>query len=115
MAYVAAVAAGLLGLLALASGAIGLFIAASARRAFEAALADDGADGLRSRGVLLVERIRHPVLRRIVNRRTGAMAGTVLIAVVRDRLATLRRSSVIGGVVGLGLVVFAFHVPGLME
>jgi len=115
MAYAAAVAVGLLGLLSLVSGAIGLVLAASARRAFEAALADDSEDGLRARGVLLVDRIRHPALRWIINRRTGAMAGTVVIAVVRDRLATLRRSSLIGGVVGLGLVVLAFLVPGLME
>lgn len=114
MGVLAAALVGLLGIVSLAMSGFALSLALSGRRAFEAALADDGADGFRARGEVLIDRIRHPALRWIINRRTGALAGTVLIGVVRDRLDTLRRSSLIGAVVGLGLIVFAFWVPGLL-
>ncbi len=113
MALLAAMGVGVLGLLSILSSGVGLFVAVSGRRALEAALADDRAKGVRDRGVLMVDQIRHPVLRWLVHR-AGAMAGTVLIAALRDRLAMLFRSAILGILVGVGLIVFAFHVPGLM-
>ncbi len=113
MALLAAVGVGVLGFLSILSSGVGLFVAVSGRRALDAALADERARGMRERGVLLVDQIRHPVLRWLVNR-AGAMAGTVLIAALRDRLTALFRAAVFGMLVGVGLIVFAFHVPGLM-
>lgn len=115
MTLAMALAVGLLGLMALVSGCVAVFAASAARKAFEAALADDTGDGLRARGVLLVERIENPALRWVVNRRTGAMAGAVLVGVVRDRLATLRRGGFIALGSGIVAMILAFHLPDMMR
>lgn len=115
MTLVLAVVAGLLGMVAVAAGCIAVFVAGSGRKAVDAALADESADGLRARGVLLVERIRSPALRWVINRRTGAMAGTVVVGVVRDRLDALRRGGLIGLASGVALVILAVMLPGLMR
>ena len=115
MALLMAVLAGLIGVLALVAGCLAVFVARTARRAFEAALADDTDDGLRARGVLLVERIRSPALRWIVNRRTGAMAGMVAVGVVRDRLATLHRGGLLSLGFGAASIILAAFVPGMIR
>jgi uncharacterized protein YjeT (DUF2065 family) len=114
MAWALAVLAGLIGVLSLVSGGLAIFVAGAGRKAFEAALADDSDDGLRARGLVLVERIRSPALRWVVNRRTGAMAGTMAIAVVRDRIATLRRGGVVSVCFGVAAIIAAIFIPGMM-
>lgn len=115
MALVLAVLAALIGVLSLVLGGLALFVANAGRRAFEAALADESDDGLRARGVMLVDRVRSPALRWIINRRTGAMAGTVAIAAVRDRLATLYRGGIISIGFGVAAAIAAFVIPGMMR
>jgi len=114
MTWLLAAAIGVLGVVSMVAGLLAFLLAQSASRTFEAALADGSDEGMRARGVVLVERMRHPLLRWIINRRTGAMAGTVVVGVVRDRLAALRRGGVIGGVVGVGLLILAVALPDLM-
>ncbi|MBR0682589.1 hypothetical protein GXW74_19005 [Roseomonas eburnea] len=115
MAWVAAIGVGLLGALSLVSSVVAAIVTLHSRRAFEAALVDGSDDGLRARGMVLVERVRNPLLRWIINRRTGAMAGKVLAGVVRDRFSTLLRGSVVGAVMGVAAIILAFFIPGLMQ
>ncbi len=114
MALVMAAAVGLLGVLGLVAGCLAVLVASAARRGFEAALADESDDGLRARGVLLVERVRSPALRWVINRRTGAKAGSVLVGVVRDRLAAMRRGGLVAVSSGIVAMILAFQIPGWM-
>ncbi|MBR0651720.1 hypothetical protein GXW78_18770 [Roseomonas terrae] len=115
MALVLAVLAGLLGLLVLVSGCLAVFVARAAHRALEAALADESDDGLRARGVLVVERVKNPALRWIINRRTGAMAGAVAAAVVRDRLDAMRRGGFITIGCGIAAIILAVFLPDMLR
>lgn len=115
MAWVWTALAALLGVLALVSGCLAVFVARAARHGFEAALADESDDGLRARGVLLVDRVKSPALRWIINRRTGAMVGAVAVAAVRDRLDTMRRGGVISIVLGIAAIVAAAILPGMLR
>jgi len=115
MTWLMAVLVGLIGVAAVVGGGLALFVARAARKAFEAALTDDSDDGLRARGVLLVERVRSPALRWIVNRRTGAVAGRVAAGVVRDRLSTLHRGGIVTLGVGAGAIVLAAFMPDMLR
>ena len=115
MAWALAVAVGLLGGLSLVSGGTAVMVASALRRAFEAALADESDDGLRARGVLLVERVRSPLLRWAINRRSRAIAGMVVAGVVRDRIAALHRGGLVALATGVAAIAIAAFVPGMMS
>lgn len=70
----------------MAFGAAWCIAVVVARRVFERALASAFADTVRVQASDLIEKIRNPLVRRIVNQRTGAFAGNLLIDKVRDDL-----------------------------
>jgi hypothetical protein len=114
LAYLAAVAVGLAGL-ALAVWCIVVARALTrVRDAFQGFLADESPRGARELGAAAAERIRNPVLRRIVTHRIAAMAGTMVVQQIIDRLSDQIRTGWIVAAIGAGLVVFAVFVPGLL-
>jgi len=114
LAYLAAVAVGLAGI-ALAIWCIGVAKALTrVRDAFRKFLDDDSPRGARELCAAAAERIRNPLLRRIVTRRVAAMAGTMLVQQLVDRLDDQIRAGWISACIGAGLVVLAFFVPGLL-
>lgn len=114
LAHLAAAAAGLAGI-ALAAWCIGISMAlAKVRDAFEAFRDDESPRGVRELSAAAAGRIRNPLLRRIVSRRVAAMAGTMLVQQVIDRLSDQIRTGWIFAGLGAGLLVFAFFIPGLL-
>ena len=114
LAYLAAVAIGLVGL-ALAVWSIVVAKALTkVRDAFRHFLADDSPRGARELSAAAAERITNPVLRRIVTHRVAAMAGSMAMSQIIDRLSDQIRAGWIFACIGAVLVVFAFCVPGLL-
>jgi predicted phage tail protein len=114
LAYLAAIAVGLAGIaLAIWFGAVAKGLAA-VRDVFRAFLTDDTPRGARELSAAAAERIRNPLLRRIVTRRVAEMAGTMLVQQIVNRLADQIRAAWITAAVGVALLVFAFFVPGLL-
>jgi hypothetical protein len=118
MAYLAYAAAMLVGLLGIALAAWSAAMAMGlgrVRTAFEGFLDDESPRGARELSAAAAERIRNPLLRRIVTRRLAAMAGTMMVRQIIDRLSDQIRSARIAVGLGAGLVVLAFFVPGLLR
>lgn len=114
MATGGGIAIGLLGLFLTIGGALSTLTVAAARRLFESALASDSADGLRQRGIDLVDRIRNPLLRRIINRRSGAFVGNALVEAIREDLSAKFRLAIVTAILGPALIVLALHVAGVV-
>jgi hypothetical protein len=115
VAYAAAIAVALAGIaLALWFGAVAQGFAA-VRGVFEGFLADESPRGARELSAAAAERIRNPLLRRIVTRRVAEMAGTMLVRQVVTRLEEQIRAAWITAAAGVALVVLAFFVPGLLR
>jgi len=115
LVYPVAVLVALAGL-ALAAWSISVAVALGrVRGAFETFLDDDSPRGARELSAAAAERIRNPLLRRIVTRRLAAMAGTMLVRQIIDRLTDQIRTGWVFAGLGAGLVVLAFFVPGLLR
>lgn len=113
MRYAVAVAVGLGGVVVVVLGVIWSLAIRTARRGFERALASGLADQTRQQMGDMIERVQNPILRRILNRRMGEMAGSALIGLIRKDLEQRARAGLVILGCGAALVVLAFFVPGL--
>lgn len=102
---------GLGGFAAIVVGLVWCLAVLAARRVFERSLGSALADIVKLQAADLIEQVRNPLLRRIVNQRTGEYVGNRLVDFVRE---DLRRRLVIGVAIaagGIGAVIGAFFVP----
>lgn len=102
---------GLAGLAAIAVGIAWCLAVVVARRVFERALNSVLADIVRLQAVDLIEQVKNPLLRRIVNRGTGEYVGNALVDFVREDL--WRRLMIGLGIIAIGVMAIAgiFFVP----
>lgn len=111
MRYALAVFIGVSGLIGILAGLAWVAAVLGARKVFERVLASSAVDIVKLTATELIERVKNPLLRRIVNHRTGAMAGGMLVDFVREDLSTRLRMGffiIAGGVVA---IILAIYVP----
>ena len=109
--YVYMAMLGLGGLAAIVVGLVWCLAVLAARRVFERTLASALVDAVKLQAVDLIEHVKNPLLRRIVNQRTGEYVGNKLVDHVRE---DLKRRLVIGVAItagGIGATAGAFFVP----
>ena len=101
----------LAGIMTVALGIAWAAAAVAARRVFERLLASTLADTVKLQASELLDRVTHPLLRLLVNRHTGGMAGERLVTVVREDLAVRLRLgfAIIGG--GIALIIIGIYLP----
>lgn len=111
MRYALAILIGVGGLIGIVAGIAWIAAVLGARKVFERILASSAIDIVKLTAAELIERVKNPLLRRIVNQRTGAMAGGMLVDFVREDLSARLRMGfgVIGG--GVAAIILAFSVP----
>lgn len=111
MNYVVAVLVGLAGIIGVVVGTVLAVSVRAARRSFDRALASGLAASTRLEVGQMMERVRHPLLRWIINRRTGEMAGGMLVSYVQDMLRGYQMSAIYGAISGVIAIGIAISLP----
>ncbi len=111
MRYALAIVIGIAGILGIIVGIAWVAAVLGARKVFDRILASSAIDIVKLTAAELIERVKNPLLQRIINHRTGAMAGGMLVDFVREDLSTRLRMGL--GIIGGGAAAFilAFFVP----
>lgn len=111
MQQIVAIIVGLLGVLVILFGAGWAIVFAMARYAFERFLKMQLVDLTKAHVSDLLDKIRNPIVRRLLNKHAGEAAGAVVLSLVRGELKSRFRIGLLIMLAGLGVLISAFYVP----
>jgi len=110
MQQVVAIVVGLLGIVVILFGAGWAIVLAMARCAFERFLKMQLVDLTKAHVSDLLDKVRNPVVRRLLNKHAGEAAGAIVVSLVRSELKSRFRIGLLIMLAGLGVFISAFYV-----